>query len=724
MVRLPDLVRDSKLETRSTPDGETIHIFQSPSRPRGATETERWRYKGLIGSGGGGVVTLEERVSGNASTSPKTRAVKAIKVHEARQAKSSNHQSIAEEYVRELEALAKFSQRKYSSCFVQFYGWWERTQRPQFLFIAMEHCPLGDLDSYVSSQGPVPVDQAQEIAAQVLDGLCYMHEEGFAHRDLKPANILIKSHPPARWWVVICDHGLSKRVEDNPAMTTLLRGTPMFMSPERHGFYDDIVPEKADPYATDMWCLGETTFQMLCDEPTFGSGDKLRQYARGLVDFPTDPLRKVKVDEQAIEFVTLVMLSHPAGRLTCFQAREHAWMKLAEKQQPRNSIDFNQQEQAFVVQLPVHQTTATSGTGTESYLAWSTVSQMSQNTVTKDPAFLAPNFEASIDLSLGKFPTTSLRVEQAATGPADSTATINQVNKTTRDDPDNTNKPLPGAAQPKNDMVTANQSPSPSSKANDRLLTTRKSKEEAAQDPEKKHEEAPKKRSARKMLKQFFGRSTSNGDILNQPSPSKSMPLPPKSAMELNEESAPRRYEVLRGGRIARMSALDDPSNDVPADTAKPPPSDTLKTGSNPATVLPLNISKKTTTVPLSQDLKMQRAEQLPFFKDYYSMDDIEPGNKVSVLWAYQPRAVDEFALERGDMIHVIALWDDGWAVGVRLNERAMDWEAQQGSGSVRDPSPHDDTDIKAFPLVAVCLPQHWRKIIEGESEQTWKVTN
>jgi len=51
----------------------------------------------------------------------------------------------------------------------------------------MEYCSRGDLESYISSKGPLHADEAQEITAQVLDGLCYMHEEGFAHRDLKPA---------------------------------------------------------------------------------------------------------------------------------------------------------------------------------------------------------------------------------------------------------------------------------------------------------------------------------------------------------------------------------------------------------------------------------------------------------------------------------------------------------------------------------------------------------
>jgi hypothetical protein len=113
MGRLPDLVRDSKLETQPGTHGDTIHIFRDPSRQRRTTERERWRYKSLIGHGGGGVVWLQEKVTKRStSASVETRAVKAIKVDEPHEPKSTHQLSIAEQYVRELEALAKFSQRK------------------------------------------------------------------------------------------------------------------------------------------------------------------------------------------------------------------------------------------------------------------------------------------------------------------------------------------------------------------------------------------------------------------------------------------------------------------------------------------------------------------------------------------------------------------------------------------------------------------------------------
>ncbi|KAF1915134.1 hypothetical protein BDU57DRAFT_263496 [Ampelomyces quisqualis] len=120
------------------------------------------------------------------------------------------------------------------------------------------------------------------------------------------------------------------------------------------------------------------------------------------------------------------------------------------------------------------------------------------------------------------------------------------------------------------------------------------------------------------------------------------------------------------------------------------------------------------------------QSEQLQFFKDYYSQDDIHPNDTIATLWAYQPRAGDEFELERGDMLKVVGIWDDGWATGVRLTETAEQWEARKSeqrdsgvSNGTKLSKAEVDSEIKAFPLVCVCLPQHWRKTIEGDSTDT-----
>ena len=261
-----------------------------------------------------------------------------------------------------------------------------------------------------------------------------------------------------------------------------------------------------------------------------------------------------------------------------------------------------------------------------------------------------------------------------------------------------------------------------------------------------------------------------DGSIFNQPSPARRGP--PTSQM--GQTATQGGFEIHPGGRIARMSALEGHSADAPsrhttrdglgsspgtaaaygisrrrpddhsssdgfgdspasdratAGILRPPPTALRRNGSlSSSSVLNGDDAQSPSTGGMSSPPGMasQQSEQLPFFKDYYSQDDIHPGDRVAVLWAYQPRAADEFSLERGDMLKVVGIWDDGWATGVFVDERAEQWEARRQaqrdsgvsntSGRVHDESsPPVSGEIKAFPLVCVCLPEHWRKTIEGD---------
>ena len=216
-------------------------------------------------------------------------------------------------------------------------------------------------------------------------------------------------------------------------------------------------------------------------------------------------------------------------------------------------------------------------------------------------------------------------------------------------------------------------------------------------------------------------------------------------------DSSQQGYEVLPGGRVARMSALntgDGPVGDYGAEDAYgDSPSSRMKAaaaggalgavggavlakreassnssprgdGSSPKSGSGGNFSSP-------EGVASGQSEQLAFFKDYYSEDDIHPGDKVACLWAYQPRAGDEFEMERGDMLRVVGIWDDGWATGVRISDRAEDYDGkhkvQRDSGVSNGSGPRPDSpvpsgEIKAFPLVCVCLPEAWKKTVEGDS--------
>jgi serine/threonine protein kinase len=71
---------------------------------------------------------------------------------------------------------------QYERCFVKSFGWYES---PRSIYITMEYLPHGDLHKFLGS--PVQESEAKLIAHQILEGLVFMHRNGFAHRDLKPA---------------------------------------------------------------------------------------------------------------------------------------------------------------------------------------------------------------------------------------------------------------------------------------------------------------------------------------------------------------------------------------------------------------------------------------------------------------------------------------------------------------------------------------------------------
>lgn len=253
--------------------------------------------------------------------------------------------------------------------------------------------------------------------------------------------------------------------------------------------------------------------------------------------------------------------------------------------------------------------------------------------------------------------------------------------------------------------------------------------------------------------------------VFNQPATMRQVDPPPPSTGYTSGTDGGRDKEraglaVLPGGRVARMSALEHGSSPMhneesplytrDAYTAKSssedgrpntrgmlgPPQTGKRSGSlSSGSQLALAAlgrhrngddnedspeSNETFTSPESQGT----SEQLAFFKDYYSQDEIHPSDLVSALWAYEPRAADEFHLDRGDMIKVIGIWDDGWATGVRVRQRAEDWRPTQRDsgvtqGSQSSPESREgEGEVKAFPLVCVCLPQHYRRTVEGESTE------
>ncbi len=123
------------------------------------------------------------------------------------------------------------------------------------------------------AKGPIPIDEALDIARQIADGLAAAHEKGIVHRDLKPANV--KLTPEGR--VKILDFGLAKAlagdtsspdVSNSPTVTAaatrdgVVMGTAAYMSPEQ-------ARGRAVDKRADVWAFGALLYEMLSGRPAF-----------------------------------------------------------------------------------------------------------------------------------------------------------------------------------------------------------------------------------------------------------------------------------------------------------------------------------------------------------------------------------------------------------------------------------------------------------------------
>ncbi|KAK7425242.1 hypothetical protein QQZ08_008262 [Neonectria magnoliae] len=304
---LPELVRDTKLHRTKILTDQVYHeLYEAEDGSRPMRRWEGWKNERIIGRGGFGEVWLQRCVS----RANKLRAVKAIRKPKVMNANTC----------RELEAMAKFSQRRFSPSFVGFTGWYADDR---VLYIAMEYLPLGDLGSYMVEHSPMAEADVCEVTFQVLEGLQMMHQEEFAHRDIKPENILIKGKPPgSKWWVVLSDFGIAKRVTPLQKRTSD-NGTREYMAPELR----TKEPGPADHRAIDMWCLGETVFRMLMGTAAFPWDSNSPKHLVNQGVFPLKRLQKYGVNDHAVEFIQRCLKLTRSERIESSQALEHPWFK-------------------------------------------------------------------------------------------------------------------------------------------------------------------------------------------------------------------------------------------------------------------------------------------------------------------------------------------------------------------------------------------------------------
>ncbi|KAF6259923.1 3-phosphoinoside dependent protein kinase [Scenedesmus sp. NREL 46B-D3] len=138
-------------------------------------------------------------------------------------------------------------------------------QDAESLYIGLEHCPNGELYEQLQARGPLPLCDAVQYAAEIVDVLAYLRSMEVMHRDLKPENLLLD----AQGRLKLIDFGSAKalflpptvRLSSNHRATSFV-GTAEYVSPE-------VLNNAGISYTADLWALGCIVYQMLTGRPPF-----------------------------------------------------------------------------------------------------------------------------------------------------------------------------------------------------------------------------------------------------------------------------------------------------------------------------------------------------------------------------------------------------------------------------------------------------------------------
>jgi len=168
-------------------------------------------------------------------------------------------------------------------------------------WIVMELLHGRSLLAAMDDDGPMRVDQAARIGAQVLSALDYAHREGVLHRDVKPGNVMLVEDQ-----AVLTDFGIA--VLDGVSVLTAtgqIPGSPEYVAPER------IRGEEAMP-AADLWSVGVMLYGMVVGRTPFQRADVQATLGAALSMSP-DPDPKVG---RLAPVIDGLLRKKPAERMT------------------------------------------------------------------------------------------------------------------------------------------------------------------------------------------------------------------------------------------------------------------------------------------------------------------------------------------------------------------------------------------------------------------------
>jgi eukaryotic-like serine/threonine-protein kinase len=127
-------------------------------------------------------------------------------------------------------------------------------------YLVMEWVDGPTLSQVIRSDGPLGIERACRIGADIAAGLAYAHEHSVTNRDVKPSNVLIAPTGHAK----VTDFGIAKVPEKSTVETLpgVVLGTPAYLSPEQ------LTGRPADS-RSDVYGLGAVLYEMVTTNKPF-----------------------------------------------------------------------------------------------------------------------------------------------------------------------------------------------------------------------------------------------------------------------------------------------------------------------------------------------------------------------------------------------------------------------------------------------------------------------
>jgi tetratricopeptide (TPR) repeat protein len=243
----------------------------------------RYKVLGELGRGGMGIVY-------KAHDTVLDRAV-AFKV--LPDALRDNPQALGN-FLREAKSAAKLNHPNIVTVF-------DAGEQDGRFYIAMEYVDGTTLKEILKRRGHVSANGVVHVGLQLCEALQYAHGQKVVHRDMKTANAMWTRDKKAK----IMDFGLAKVVEEVRNHTTLVSGTPYYMSPEQ------TLGRNID-HRTDLYSLGVMLFELATGKLPFRDGNVPYHHVHSP---PPDPRSLVpNLPERLARLILQCLAKDPAER--------------------------------------------------------------------------------------------------------------------------------------------------------------------------------------------------------------------------------------------------------------------------------------------------------------------------------------------------------------------------------------------------------------------------